>query len=166
MTRWTDLEVVEISRTSQLAHTIEHIGLAMLGALCGLFVAALIAKANIESINSVGALFAAMLYTSVGFYVGIDIPAVRVNIVGVPRAKTNTIRLLNATGTLLTASAALISVIAIVFDAGLHIVSIASVAAAWFSGTAMQITAGCLARAVPQTRTASARDRSSIKSAA
>jgi hypothetical protein len=36
------------------AQVIERIGLAITGALCGLYVAALVARANIEAINSVG----------------------------------------------------------------------------------------------------------------
>ena len=39
------------------AEVMERIGLAIMGALCGLFVAAMVAKANIEEINSLGALF-------------------------------------------------------------------------------------------------------------
>src|ERR1700681_2765275 len=52
----------------------ERIGLAIMGALCGLFVAAMVAKADIEEINSLGALFSAVLYGSLGFYVGTNIP--------------------------------------------------------------------------------------------
>jgi hypothetical protein len=43
------------------------IGLAIMGALCGLFVAALVAKANIEAINSTGVLFSVVLYGSAAF---------------------------------------------------------------------------------------------------
>src|SRR3984893_5781706 len=51
----------------------ERIGLAIRGTLCGLFVAAMVAKADIEEINSLGALFSAVLYGSLGFYVGTNI---------------------------------------------------------------------------------------------
>jgi hypothetical protein len=50
------------------AQVMERAGLAIMGALCGLFVAAMVAKANIEEINSLGALFSAVLYGSLGFY--------------------------------------------------------------------------------------------------
>src|ERR1700761_4191192 len=56
------------------AHVMERIGLAIMGALCGLFVAAMVAKANIEQVNSLGALFSAVLYGSLGFYLGTNIP--------------------------------------------------------------------------------------------
>jgi len=40
------------------------------GCVCGLFVAAMVAKANIEEIHSLGALFSAVLYGSLGFLFG------------------------------------------------------------------------------------------------
>src|SRR5580698_11222495 len=57
------------------AQVMERIGLAIMGALCGLFVAAMVAKAGIEEINSLGALFSAILYGSLGFYLGTNIPS-------------------------------------------------------------------------------------------
>src|SRR5712672_3968412 len=57
------------------AQVMERTGLAIMGALCGLFVAAMVAKANIEEINSLGALFSAVLYGSLGFYLGTNIPS-------------------------------------------------------------------------------------------
>jgi hypothetical protein len=63
------------SHLNAFAQVIERIGLAIMGALCGLFVAALVAKANIEAINSIGVLLSAVLYGSVGFYLGTNIPS-------------------------------------------------------------------------------------------
>src|SRR6266702_5718148 len=57
------------------AQVMERTGLAIMGALCGLFVAALVAKANIEEINSLGVLFSVVLYGSIGFYLGTNIPS-------------------------------------------------------------------------------------------
>src|ERR1700759_1689040 len=57
------------------AEVMEGIGIAIMGALCGLFVAAMVAKADIEAINSVPALLSAMLYGSVGFYLRTNIPS-------------------------------------------------------------------------------------------
>jgi hypothetical protein len=55
------IETSTLTRSHQhqndFAQVIERIGLAIMGALCGLFVAALVAKANIEAINSIGVLF-------------------------------------------------------------------------------------------------------------
>src|ERR1700731_4370177 len=50
------------------AQVMERTGLAIMGALCGLFVAAMVARADIEEINSLGALLSAVLYGSLGFY--------------------------------------------------------------------------------------------------
>ena len=55
------------------AQVMERIGLAIMGALCGLFVAAMLARADIEEINSLGALLSAVLYGSLGFYLGTNI---------------------------------------------------------------------------------------------
>jgi hypothetical protein len=46
-----------------------------MGALCGLFVVALVAKANIGAINSIGVLLPVVLYGSVGFHFGTSIPS-------------------------------------------------------------------------------------------
>ena len=114
----------EISRTSEFAHAIERAGLAVLGALCGLFVAALIAKADIQAINSVGALFATILYGTIGFYLGIDFPLPTARIIGMASVRNGTrsnvvfLKLIGAIGTLLAAMAAMISVFLIIFELG------------------------------------------------
>src|SRR5258708_18461684 len=66
---------INYSHVNRFAHVIERIGLAIMGALCGFFVAALVAKANIVEINSVGALFSVILYGSIGLYMGTNIPS-------------------------------------------------------------------------------------------
>jgi len=48
-----DTSTVTHSHLNGFGQVIERIGLAIMGALCGLFVAALVAKANIEAINSI-----------------------------------------------------------------------------------------------------------------
>src|ERR1700676_1321005 len=63
------------ANVNRFADVMERIGLAIMGALCGLFVAALVAKANIEAINSLGVLFSVVLYGSFGFYFGTNIPS-------------------------------------------------------------------------------------------
>src|SRR6267378_6864552 len=97
------------------AQVIERIGLAITGALCGLYVAALVARANIEAINSLGVLFSAVLYGSIGFYLGINIPSLPAGASGrsLPHgpsfSKASPIALSGA-GTFLAAFAALVSV--------------------------------------------------------
>jgi hypothetical protein len=59
---------------SGAAHVIERSGLAIAGALCGLFVAALLLRAKIDRFDSVSLGSAMMLFGLVGFYLGIDTP--------------------------------------------------------------------------------------------
>src|SRR5271156_3563681 len=99
------------------AEVMERTGLAIMGALCGVFVAAMVAKADIEEINSLGALFFAMLYGCLGFFFGTNIPSP-------PSSRTfsstglgpNTIVLASGIGTFVAAFAALVSVYMIIFD--------------------------------------------------
>src|SRR6516225_3276233 len=62
------------SATSKIAHLVERTGLALTGMSCGLFVAAHIARANINLFGSTAAVFAIMIYGAIGFYLGIDLP--------------------------------------------------------------------------------------------
>src|SRR6202051_2785448 len=82
------------------AQVMERTGLAIMGALCGLFVAAMVAKANIEEINSLGALFSAVLYGSLGFYLGTNIPSLSSSrTISSTSSGPRTIALASATGT-------------------------------------------------------------------
>src|SRR6266404_826317 len=74
----------------------------IMAGLCGLFVAALVAKANIEELNSLGVLFSALLYGSIGFYLGTSISATSSNVTRAFFAtdlRMNPIALASATGT-------------------------------------------------------------------
>src|SRR5467141_4541533 len=94
------------------AQVAERTGLAIMGALSGLYVAALMAKLDLEEINSVGVLFLVILYGSVGFYLGTNLPSLpfgvsrRVLFDSGSRPRTNLIALASATGTLIAALAA------------------------------------------------------------
>lgn len=142
----------EISRTSKFAHAIERAGLAVLGALCGLFVSALIARADIQAINSVGALFVTMLYGTIGFYLGIDFPLPTARIIGMAsirngvRSNAVSLKLIGAIGTLLAAMAAMISVCLIIFDSVPYNFCLVIIGSAWLIGVAMQLAAGSMAR--------------------
>jgi hypothetical protein len=99
------------------AQVMERTGLAIMGALCGLFVAAMVAKANIEEINSLGALFSAVLYGSLGFYLGTNIPSLSSSrTISSTGSGPRTIALASAIGTFVAAVAALVSVYMIIFD--------------------------------------------------
>ena len=63
------------SHVNGFAQVAERTGFAIMGALSGLYVAALMAKIDIEEINSVGVLFLVILYGSVGFYLGTNLPS-------------------------------------------------------------------------------------------
>src|SRR6266404_7537644 len=59
--------VVVRSRTSRIAHVLERVGLAMMGASRGLFVAVLLAKVGIEVLTFPVVTFAIMIYGAIGF---------------------------------------------------------------------------------------------------
>ena len=70
MAHETNTETANGFHVNRFAQVIERTGLAIMGALCRFFVAALVAKANIVEINSVGILFSVILYGSAGLYFG------------------------------------------------------------------------------------------------
>ena len=130
------------------AQVMERIGLAIMGALCGLFVAAMVAKADIEEINSLGALFSAVLYGSLGFYLGTNIPSLSSSrTFSSTSSGPKTIALASAIGTFVAAVAALVSVYMIIFDetppAMWWNVGIGS---GWALGVLLQLAAGTAAR--------------------
>lgn len=138
-----------ISRT---AHIVERTGLAIAGALCGLFVAAHVERANVEMLNSMGFVTSMCLVGMIGFYLGIDIPqsstppfqtAVLDESPGLTMAL---VELLSATGTLLATMAALVSVYVIVFDEVLPLMWTLVVEFWWLLGIMMQTGAGVIAR--------------------
>ena len=60
------------------AHVVGRAGLAMAGAMCGTFVAAGLTRANAAWFDSAPFIAAMVLFGMVGFYLGIDIPRLRV----------------------------------------------------------------------------------------
>jgi len=152
MTDRTNITTANPSRTNGFAHVMERIGLAIMGALCGFFVAALVAKADIEEINSIGVLFSAVLYGSVGFYMGINIPSLSSGVSY--RARSNEasgpwkspIALASATGTFLAAVAAFVSVYMIVFDEAPSLFWNLGIGFGWLLGVLLQLAAGTAAR--------------------
>jgi hypothetical protein len=131
-----------------LAQVVERIGLAIMGALCGLFVGAMVARADIEEINSLGALFSTILYGSLGFYLGTNIPSLTSSgtfYTGLSR-KTNPIVLASATGTFVAALAALVSVYMIIFDETPPAIWNIGIGLGWALGVLLQLAAGTVAR--------------------
>jgi hypothetical protein len=131
------------------AQVMERIGLAIMGALCGLFVAAMVAKADIEEINSLGALFSAVLYGSLGFYLGTNIPSLSSSSTlsnAGSGPKTTPIALASATGTFVAAVAALVSVYMIIFDETPPAIWNVGIGFGWALGVLLQLAAGTAAR--------------------
>ena len=155
-----------LSRMIEFAHVIERIGLSMLGALCGLFVSALIIKANVQAINFLEVVFAAMLYGAIGFYLGIDFPlpssrAIEATPLKVGiRSRGNPLKLIAAIGTLLAAMAAMVSVCLIILDADPYALCITIIGGSWLLGVTMQLAAGSMARVRRATSASSVLSRS------
>jgi hypothetical protein len=129
------------------AQVMERIGLAIMGALCGLFVAAMVAKADIEEINSLGALFSAVLYGSLGFYLGTNIPLLSSSgTFSSTGSGPKAIALASAIGTFVAALAALISVYMIIFDETPPAMWNVGIGFGWALGVLLQLAAGTAAR--------------------
>ena len=124
----------------------------MAGALCGLFVAALMLRANIDLFDSFGLAFAMMLFGLIGFYLGIDTtpPPSRASRFDILDArlgpKVELVEMFGGAGTFLATAAALASVYVVVFDEDLPVIWTVVVGCWWLFGVAMQIVAGIAAR--------------------
>jgi glycerol uptake facilitator-like aquaporin len=132
-----------------LAEVMEGIGIAIMGALCGLFVAAMVAKADIEEINSLPALFCAMLYGAVGFYLRTNLPSLSSSVTFSTDGtgpKTNPIALTRALGTFVAAAAALVSVYMIIFDERPPAIWNVGIGIGWAFGVLLQFATGTAAR--------------------
>jgi hypothetical protein len=125
---------------SRFAHVMERTGLAISGAMCGTFVAALQTQANPGLFDSFGFILSMVLIGAIGFYLGIDIPRLRM------RPRVVMVELSSATGTFFAAVAALISVYAFVFDEIPRRAWDFTVVSWWMLGVALQIGAGLIGR--------------------
>jgi hypothetical protein len=146
-----DTTAVNHSHLNEFAQVVERIGLAIIGALCGFYVAALVVRA-IEAINSVEVLFSVVLCGSIGFYLGTNIPllpsgaACRAYSESGSAPRTNPIALASAIGTFLAAVAALVSVYVIVFDEDPPVIWNIGIGLWWMLGVLLQLAAGTAAR--------------------
>lgn len=131
---------------------LERTGLALTGAACGLFVAALAARAEIDMIGSAGAVLGMMLYGAAGFYLGIDLPPVpRDHYMHLPLrhglgSSWDVVELLSAAGTFVAAVAAIVSVSSIILDETARPDAALLLGFGWAAGATMQIVAGVIAR--------------------
>ena len=131
------------STISRSAHVLERTGLALTGAACGLFVAAHVARADIDLIGSTIAVLAMMLYGAAGFYLGIDLHLPLRHGLG---SSWDTVELLSAAGTFLAAVAAVASVSGIILDETARPSTALLISFGWAAGATMQIVAGMISR--------------------
>ena len=119
----------------------------MVGAACGLFVAAHVGS-SIAALTSQGFLLIMMIAGAVGFYLGIDTPPLQdpkgpASVVG---TTVDSADLLSAVGTFLAALTAFASVSLIVLRQDLHVYGTLLIMTGWVVGVMMQIIAGAIAR--------------------
>jgi hypothetical protein len=139
------------SRVRKFAHVLERIGLAMVGAASGLFVAAHVGS-SVAALTSQGFLLIMMIGGAVGFYLGIDTPPLAFHgpkgepSQGSSGGKIDTAEFLSAVGTFFAALAAFASVSVIVVREDPHIYWTMVIMLGWVVGVAMQIIAGAIAR--------------------
>jgi hypothetical protein len=139
-------------RVAKLARVTERVGLAMVGASCGLFVAVVASHASNEILRSLGVSFAMIVIGALGFYLGIDVPSPPAQAGEQPlfsdsaTTKIDSVEVLSAAGTFLAATAAVVSVCLIVFDADLQTPWTQAFGFSWLIGAAMQVIAGTAAR--------------------
>lgn len=139
-------------RVRKVAHVLERTGLAMAGAACGLFVAAHVGS-SIAALTSQGFIAMMMIGGAIGFYLGIDTPAIAFKEPsggvsnGGSGGEVDAAEFLSAVGTFLATWTAFVSVIVIVFREDLHLAWTIMILLGWVLGIAMQIVAGAIARA-------------------
>jgi hypothetical protein len=136
------------SRVRRIAHVLERIGLAMVGAASGLFVAAHVGS-SISALTSQLFLLIMMVGGAIGFYLGIDTPPLQEpkgDPAGGAGSKVDTADLLSAVGTFLAALTAFVSVSVILLREDLHVFGTTLIMLGWVVGVMMQIIAGAIAR--------------------
>src|SRR6202165_337498 len=139
------------SRVRKFAHVLERIGLSMAGAASGLFVAAHVGS-SIAMFTSEGFIVMMMIGGAVGFYLGIDTPALAFHPPygrppkGGSNGKVDSAEFLSAVGTFLATLTAFVSVIVIVLREDPHIYWTMMTMLGGVVGVLMQISAGTIAR--------------------
>ncbi|MCP3387410.1 hypothetical protein NLM27_01265 [Bradyrhizobium sp. CCGB12] len=141
-----------IARSSLLrsAHLLERIGLAAVGATCGLYVGATLLRQKGGLFESGWIVLLTMLYGAVSFYVGIDLSraVARKSILNTSEEYTGSeaVEIMSAAGTFSAAIAAALSVSILVLDQSLPNGLIIFVAGCWMVGSSLQVAAGTMAR--------------------
>lgn len=143
---------LRIARSSLIksAHILERIGLAAVGASCGLYVGATLLRQKDGLFESGWVVLITMLYGALSYYVGIDLSG------NVARRSESSIsedwkgsesaEIMSAAGTFGAAVAATLSVSILVLDQNLSNGLISFVAGCWAVGSSLQVAAGTMAR--------------------
>lgn len=136
--------MIHRSLGDRLAHVLERSGLAMAGGACGLFVAAYMARTQVEALSAAWIILAVMILGALGFYLGVDVP---------PPANPpkegegpDRVEILSAFGTFLAALMTLISVAVVILDLYPRLFWPAIILLGWLVGAILQIAAGIIAR--------------------
>lgn len=142
---------LRIARSSLIksAHLLERIGLATVGASCGLYVGATLLRQR-GLFESGWIVLITMLYGALSYYVGIDLSG---NVARGPKSSisdewngSEPIEIMSAAGTFGAAIAATLSVSILVLDQNLPNGLIGFVAGCWVVGSSLQVAAGTMAR--------------------
>jgi hypothetical protein len=143
---------LRIPRSSLIksAHILERIGLAAVGASCGLYVGATLLRQKSGLFESGWIVLITMLYGALSYYVGIDLAG---NVVRKPLSSiseewngSEPAEIMSAAGTFGAAIAATLSVSILVLDQNLPNGLIGFVAGCWVIGSSLQVAAGTMAR--------------------
>jgi len=136
--------MVHRSFSDRLAHVLERSGLAIAGAACGLFVAAYMARTQVEALSAAWLILAVMIVGALGFYLGVDVP---------PPANPpsegqgpDRVEILSAVGTFLAALMTFVSVAIVLLDLYPRLFWPAVILLGWLVGAILQIAAGIIAR--------------------
>ncbi len=136
--------MIHRSLSDRLAHVLERSGLAMAGAACGLFVAAYMARTQVEALSAAWVILGVMILGALGFYLGVDVPP--------PANPANEgegpdrVEVLSAFGTFLAALMVLISVAIVILDVYPRLFWPAIILLGWLAGALLQIAACVIAR--------------------
>jgi hypothetical protein len=136
--------MIHRSLGDRLAHVLERSGLAMAGGACGLFVAAYMARTQVEALSAAWIILAVMILGALGFYLGVDVPP-PANPPGEGEGPDR-VEILSAFGTFLAALMTLISVAVVILDIYPRLFWPAIILLGWLIGALLQIAAGIIAR--------------------
>ena len=143
---------LRIARSSLIksAHLLERIGLAAVGASCGLYVGATLLREKGGLFESGWIVLITMLYGALSYYVGIDLSrsVARKSISSTSEEWNGSepAEIMSAAGTFGAAIAATLSVSILVLDQSLPDSLIVFVAGCWMVGSSLQVAAGAMAR--------------------